>query len=115
MLPQVTFKGVLPTESVVDAVWRGARMLGEVEPRLAECHAVIELLAPGSRGRGAYRVAVHLSGNASDEAFGTQYATGDNVLGALSFALEATRRKLRAQRTATTTARVHSVALAKAS
>ena len=41
MQPQVTFRGLFPSQAIVDTVWRSARELGLRSPSLSLCHVVI--------------------------------------------------------------------------
>jgi len=94
MTPQVTFRGISPSPSVVDRVFRNARKLGVIAPQLAGCHVVIEVAGRGSRRSTAYRVAVHLRGGAEASRRSARYSTHDNIYVALREAFEASRRQL---------------------
>ena len=94
MLPQVTFRGLSPSSSIVDVVFRKAKKLGVIAPQLEGCHVVIEVSGRGSQRRQEYRVSVHLSGGTIAARRSTRHATNDNVYVALRDVFEATRRQL---------------------
>ncbi len=95
MLPQVTFRGLSPSSSIVAVVFRKARKLGVIAPQLEGCHVVIETTSRGSSQRHCeYRVAVHLSGGTDASRRGARHATHQNVYVAVRDAFEAARRQL---------------------
>lgn len=63
MHPQVTFRGMFPTESIVHAVWRSANAIRANAPAIEHCNVEIEV---GARRKNRYRVVVHLSGAVLD-------------------------------------------------
>jgi len=97
MMPQVTFRGIAPSPTVVDVIWKRARKLGEVVPQLEGCHVVIEASSHGSHRRISYRVAVHLTGGTSAETRTTRQAESDNLYVAMRDAFDAARRQLAAR------------------
>jgi len=97
MMPQVTFRGITPSPTIVDVVWKRARKLGEVAPQLEGCHVVIEASSHGSHRRVRYRVAVHLTGGTSAETRTTRQAESDNLYVAMRDAFDAARRQLAAR------------------
>ena len=94
MLPQVTFRGLSPSSSIVSLVFRKAQKLGVMAPQLEGCHVVIELASRGSQRHCEYRVAVHLSGGTIATRRGVRQASHENVYVALREAFEAARRQL---------------------
>jgi ribosome-associated translation inhibitor RaiA len=94
MMPQVTFRGITPSPTIVAVVWKRARKLGEVSPQLEGCHVVIEASSHGSQRRVSYRVAVHLTGGMSAETRTTRQAESDNLYVAMRDAFDAVRRQL---------------------
>ena len=92
MLPQVTFRGLAPSPSIVESVWKKARKLGELEPSVRGCHVVIE--ASSSHGPQLFKVTVQLTGGASASRRQARHAADANVHVALRDAFRATRRKL---------------------
>ena len=92
MLPQVTFRGLAPSPSIVESVWKKARKLGELEPSVRGCHVVIE--ASSSHGPQHFKVTVQLTGGASAQRREARHASDGNVHVALRDAFRATRRKL---------------------
>jgi ribosome-associated translation inhibitor RaiA len=97
MMPQVTFRGITPSPTIVDVVWKRARKLGEVAPQLEGCHVVIEASSHGSHRRVRYRVAVHLTGGTSAETRTTRQAESDNLYVAMRDVFDAARRQLAAR------------------
>jgi ribosome-associated translation inhibitor RaiA len=97
MMPQVTFRGITPSPTIVDVVWKRARKLGEVAPMLEGCHVVIEASSHGSHRRVSYRVAVHLTGGTSAETRTTRQAESDNLYVAMREVFDAARRQLAAR------------------
>lgn len=97
MMPQVTFRGITPSPTIVDVVWKRARKLGEVAPMLEGCHVVIEASSHGSHRRVSYRVAVHLTGGTSAETRTTRQAESDNLYVAVREVFDAARRQLAAR------------------
>ena len=97
MMPQVTFRGIAPSPTIVDVVWKRARKLGDVAPQLEGCHVVIEASSHGSQRRVSYRVLVHLTGGTSAETRTTRQAESDNLYVAMRDAFDAVRRQLAAR------------------
>ena len=60
MHPQVTFRGLFPTESAVQEVWRRAGALHACRPDISACHVCIERVSR-SQKRPRFRVVVLLS------------------------------------------------------
>jgi len=60
MHPQVTFRGLFPTESTVQEVWRRAGALHAFRPDINACHVCIERVSR-SQKRPRYHVVVLLS------------------------------------------------------
>jgi hypothetical protein len=94
MLPQVTFRGLLPSAEIVETVCRKAKRLSDVAPRLSGCHVVIEASPRGSQRPISYYVLVQLSGGTAAERRGPRHATHANLQVALSEAFRTTRRQL---------------------
>lgn len=94
MLPQVTFRGLAPSPSIVESVWKKARKLGELEPSVRGCHVVIEVLSRASHGPQSFKVTVQLSGGTAAARRGARHAIDGNVHVALRDAFRATRRGL---------------------
>jgi ribosome-associated translation inhibitor RaiA len=97
MMPQVTFRGMTPSPTIVDVVWKRSRKLGDVAPQLEGCHVVIEASSHGSQRRVSYRVAVHLTGGTNAETRTTRQAESDNLYVAMRDAFDAIRRQLAAR------------------
>ena len=97
MMPQVTFRGISPSPTVIDVVWKRARKLNEVAPQLEGCHVVIEACSHGSHRRITYRAAVHLTGGTSARTRTIRQAESDNLYVALRDAFDAARRQLAAR------------------
>jgi hypothetical protein len=94
MLPQVTFRGLAPSPSIVESVWKKARKLGELEPSVRGCHVVIEATSRASHGPHSYKVTVQLNGGTAAARREARHATDGNVHIALREAFRATRRQL---------------------
>jgi hypothetical protein len=94
MLPQVTFRGLSPSASVVETVWRKARKLAELEPALSGCHVVIEAETRGAQRPMSYRVTVQLLGGKRHEYRHARHAQDANAHVALRDAFRAARRQL---------------------
>lgn len=89
MHPQVTFRGLFPSESMVQEVWRRAGALHACRPEISACHVSIERISQRKRSR--FRVMVSLS--AADELSGRSDAiTCDDVLTGLHEAFTEARR-----------------------
>ena len=97
MMPQVTFRGISPSPTIVDVVWKRARKLSEVAPQLQGCHVVLEASSHGSQRRVSYRVVVHLTGGTTAETRTTRQAESDNLYVAMRDAFDAARRQLAAR------------------
>lgn len=91
MLPQVTFRGLAPSPSIVESVWKKARKLGELEPSVRGCHVVIE--ASASHGQ-SFKVTVQLNGGTAAGRREARHASDANVHVALRDAFRAARRQL---------------------
>lgn len=94
MLPQVTFRGLAPSPSIVESVWKKARKLGELEPSVRGCHVVIEATARAAHGPQAYKVTVQLNGGTAAQRRQSRHASDTNIHVALRDAFRATRRQL---------------------
>jgi hypothetical protein len=66
MHPQVTFRGLFPSESAVQEVWRRAGALHACRPDISACHVRIERVSRSGRPR--YHVVVLLSAAPADDA-----------------------------------------------
>src|ERR1700761_1286090 len=89
MHPQVTFRGLFPSESMVQEVWRCAGALHASRPDISGCHVRIERVSP--RKRSKFRVMVSLS--AADDMSGHSDAiTCDDVSSGLHEAFTEARR-----------------------
>ena len=89
MHPQVTFRGLFPSESMVQEVWRRAGALHASRPEISGCHVSIERVS--QRKRSKFRVSVSLS--AADEMSGHSDAiTCDDVSAGLHEAFIEARR-----------------------
>jgi hypothetical protein len=97
MLPQVTFRGLLPSAHVMDIVCRKARKLNEVAPIVRGCHVVIEASARGSQRPVSYRVCLQLSGDVEATRRNT-HTESDNLHVALRDAFRAATRQLEPKR-----------------
>jgi ribosome-associated translation inhibitor RaiA len=97
MMPQVTFRGISPSPTVVDVVWKRARKLSEFAPQLEGCHVVVEACSHGSHRRISYRASVHLTGGTSAKTRTIRQAESDNLYVALREAFDAARRQLAAR------------------
>jgi hypothetical protein len=95
MLPQVTFRGLAPSPSIVESVWKKARKLSELEPTVRSCHVVIE--ATSSHGPEAFKVTVQLGGGTAASRRSARHASDGNVHVALRDAFRATRRQLQSR------------------
>jgi hypothetical protein len=60
MHPQGTFRGLFPTEEIVQEVWRRADALRACDPEIRGCHVCIERMGARKPACG-YRVVVQLS------------------------------------------------------
>lgn len=94
MLPQVTFRGLAPSPSIVESVWKKARKLGELEPAVRGCHVVIEASSRASHGPQSFKVTVQLNGGTAAARREARHASDPNVHVALRDAFRATRRQL---------------------
>lgn len=94
MLPQVTFRGLLPSAEIIDIVCKKASKLNDVEPQLRGCHVVIEASPRGSQRPSSYRVSVHLSGGTSAGRRHARHASDENLHVALRDVFRATLRQL---------------------
>lgn len=94
MMPQVTFRGMAPSETIVDLVWKRSRKLNELAPQLEGCHVVIEASSHGSQRRINYRVVIHLTGGTDATSRSTRQAESDNLSAATRDAFDAARRQL---------------------
>ncbi|MEY4582068.1 MAG: hypothetical protein RL701_6771 [Pseudomonadota bacterium] len=97
MMPQVTFRGISPSETIVDVVWKRAQKLGDILPQLAGCHVVIEASSHGSQRRISYRVLIHLTGGTHAKFRTTRQAESDVLSVAVRDAFDAARRQLAAR------------------
>jgi hypothetical protein len=97
MLPQVTFRGLLPSAHVMDIVCRKANKLSEVAPFVRGCHVVIEASARGSQRPTSYRVSLQLNGPVEASRRNT-HTQSDNLHVALRDAFRAALRQLEPKR-----------------
>ena len=97
MLPQVTFRGLLPSAHVMDIVCRKAKKLNEVAPFVRGCHVVIDASARGSQRPVSYRVSLQLSGGVEASRRNT-HTQNDNLHVALRDAFRAALRQLEPKR-----------------
>jgi len=97
MMPQVTFRGIAPSPTVVDLVWKRAQKLEELAPQLQGCHVVIEASSHGSHRRISFRVVVHLTGGTRAKTRTTRQAEGEVLSVAVRDAFDAARRQLAAR------------------
>jgi hypothetical protein len=93
MLPQVTFRGLLPSSQVMELVCRKANKLSELAPYLRGCHVVIEASPRGSQRPASFRVSVQLSG-ALDASRRNAQVVHENLHAALRDVFRAARRQL---------------------
>ena len=93
MLPQVTFRGMLPSAEIMENVCRRTRKLSELAPLLRGCHVVIEASPRGSTRPMHYRVSVQLS-NGAEDGRRNAHASDAQLLVAVREAFRATRRQL---------------------
>lgn len=94
MVPQVTFRGLSPSSSVVESVWKKARKLAELEPALRGCHVVIEATSRAAHGPSSYKVSVQLTGGTSADRRHPRHAIDTNLQVALRDVFRAARRQL---------------------
>ena len=94
MLPQVTFRGLSPSEDIVETVWRRARKLAEIAPVLDSCQVVIEASPRASSRPQQYRVSLHLSGGTEISRRLPRHSTHQNLHVALADVFRAARRQL---------------------
>lgn len=94
MLPAVTFRGLSPSPTIVDMVFRRAQKLGAIAPQLEGCHVIIEVSSRGRTRHLEYRVAVHLTGGTDASRRVPRHAEHPNVSVAVRNAFEAARRQL---------------------
>jgi hypothetical protein len=94
MMPQITFRGIAPSPTIVDVVWKRSRKLGEIAPQLEGCHVVIEASSHGSQRRVSYRVVIHLTGGTNAETRTTRQAESDRLSVAVRNAFDAARKQL---------------------
>jgi hypothetical protein len=93
MLPQVTFRGLMPSTEIMDVVCRKTRKLSEIAPLLRGCHVVIEASPRGSQRPISYRVSLQLS-NATEAGRRNAHANDANLHTALRDVFRAARRQL---------------------
>jgi len=91
MLPQVTFRGLAPSSTLVDLVWKKAEKLQVLLPQLKACHVVIEAVSRGSQRHVTYRVLVQLHGGPMHGP--VRHAQNANVYVALREAFDAAKRQ----------------------
>ena len=94
MRPQVTFRGLAPSASIVEMVFRKATKLAELEPSLSGCHVVIEAASRSTQRATSYRVSVQLLGGRRADYRHARHANDVNVQVALRDAFRAARRQL---------------------
>ena len=95
MRPQVTFRGLSPSPSIVEAVFRKAQKLSELEPMLSGCHVVIEAQSSRTSQRAtSFRVSVQLFGGRRADYRHARHANDASVQIALRDAFRAARRQL---------------------
>jgi hypothetical protein len=95
MQPQVTFRGLAPSQTIVESVWKKAQKLAELEPALRGCHVVIEASSRSTSTRpSAYKVTVQLAGGTSASRRHARHAVDANVHTALRDAFRSARRQL---------------------
>ncbi len=94
MLPQVTFRGLLPSAEIIELVCKKANKLTEVEPHLRGCHVVIEASPRGSQRPSSYRVTVHLSGGTEAARRHARHTADENLHVALRDVFRATLKQL---------------------
>ena len=94
MRPQVTFRGLSPSASVVEAVSRKTQKLAELEPMLSGCHVVIEAASRSAQRPTSYRVTVQLLGGRRADYRNARHAHDSNVQVAVRDAFRAARRQL---------------------
>lgn len=94
MVPQVTFRGLSPSSSIVESVWKKARKLEELEPSLRGCHVVIEATSRAAHGPASYKVSVQLMGGTSADRRHPRHSIDTNLHAALRDVFRAARRQL---------------------
>ena len=94
MLPQVTFRGLAPSQSIVESVWKKAQKLSDLEPSVRGCHVVIEATARASHGPQSFKVTVQLNGGTAAQRRQSRHAMDANIHVALRDAFRAARRQL---------------------
>ena len=94
MLPQVTFRGLLPSAEIIEIVCRKANKLTDVEPQLRGCHVVIEASPRGRQRPISNRVTVHRSGGTGAGLRKARHTTDENLHVALRDVFRATLRQL---------------------
>ena len=94
MRPQVTFRGLAPSASIVETVFRKTTKLAELEPLLSGCHVVIEAASRGTQRPTSYRVTVQLLGGRRADYRHARHAQDPSVHVALRDVFRATRRQL---------------------
>ncbi|HET8932131.1 MAG TPA: hypothetical protein VFN67_01765 [Polyangiales bacterium] len=93
MHPQVTFRGLFPSESAVQEVWQRAEALQACRPDISACHVCIERVSQRNH-RPRFRVTVLLSSEPSGTAFSgrSEPITCDDLSKGLAEAFVAARR-----------------------
>jgi len=64
MQPQVTFRGLFPSQPLVDTVCSRARALASFAPEIESCHVFIERLGREGAAKPRFRVSLLVSGSA---------------------------------------------------
>lgn len=91
MHPQVTFRGLFPTESTVQEVWRRAAELHACRPDISACHVCIERVSR-SQSRPRFHVVVLLSAAGETLSGRSETITCDDLSVGLHQAFAAARR-----------------------
>jgi hypothetical protein len=93
MHPQVTFRGLFPSESAVQEVWRRAGALHAARPDISACHVRIERVSKRKQ-RPLFRVVVLLSSEPSGTAYSgrSEPITCEDISTGLHEAFVAARR-----------------------
>jgi hypothetical protein len=95
MQPQVTFRGIFPSEAIVDAVWQRARVLTAHAPEIELCHVVIERLSREGEAKARFRVSLLLGGSEAspERRFPDHSVSASDVDGALREVFAQARRR----------------------
>lgn len=96
MQKQITFRGLPPSASLVEEVYRRSDKMRALLPGLSSCHVLVESAASSERGPTACRITVRLQsgGRRAFAVGGVQSTAARELRPTLSKAFSAARRQL---------------------